>query len=50
LARAVVKNLFPFVAEELKGNFELEDALRFGTLPAIYQKGEKAFENVSRVI
>ena len=34
--RAFVYNLFPFSAFELKDEFELEVALRWGTLPAVY--------------
>lgn len=33
--RAVERRLFPFVAEELKDQFDLQEALRFGTLPPI---------------
>lgn len=33
--RALERNLFPFTYSELKGNFDLEHVLRFGTLPPI---------------
>jgi predicted AAA+ superfamily ATPase len=34
--RAVERHLFPFVHAEIAGTFDLEDALRFGTLPAVH--------------
>ena len=37
-ARAVERHLFPLVYEELKDRFHLEEALRFGTLPALLGK------------
>jgi predicted AAA+ superfamily ATPase len=36
--RAVERHLFPFVRAEIAEAFDLEDALRFGTLPALYGK------------
>lgn len=36
--RAVERHLFPFVYEEIKSAFDLETALRFGTLPAVWDK------------
>lgn len=38
--RAVQRFLFPFVYQEIQEEFDLEDVLRFGSLPAIYQKTE----------
>lgn len=40
-ARAVERHLFPLVVEELKGQFHLEEALRFGTLPALLGKSRE---------
>ena len=34
--RVFVYNLFPLTAPELEGAFNLEDALRWGTLPGVY--------------
>jgi len=34
--RAFVNNLYPFCVDELSGSFNLEHALRWGTLPKIY--------------
>jgi predicted AAA+ superfamily ATPase len=34
--RALVKNIFPLLPEEIGEAFDLEDALRFGTIPLIY--------------
>jgi predicted AAA+ superfamily ATPase len=42
--RAVERFLFPFVYAEIAGSFELESALRFGTLPAIH--GRPASEQI----
>lgn len=41
--RALVKNLYPFLPAELGADFDLEDALRFGTIPLIFtsEKTEK---------
>lgn len=39
--RAVQRFLFPFVYQEIQEEFDLEDVLRFGSLPAIYQKTER---------
>jgi predicted AAA+ superfamily ATPase len=41
--RAVERRLFPFVHAEIAGSFDLEEALRFGTLPAVHglPTGEK---------
>lgn len=39
--RAVQRFLFPFIYQEFEDNFELEDVLRFGSLPSIYEKNEK---------
>lgn len=36
--RAVVRYLFPFVYDEIQAQFELDHALLFGTLPAIFGK------------
>lgn len=38
--RAVERYLFPFVQAEVSDSFALEDALRFGTLPAIFGKSQ----------
>ncbi|OHD75179.1 MAG: hypothetical protein A2177_06620 [Spirochaetes bacterium RBG_13_68_11] len=42
--RAVERQLFPFVHAEIANTFDLEDALRFGTLPAVHGRpdAEKA--------
>lgn len=40
--RAFVYNLFPFVAFELGEHFDLDDALRYGTLPTIYALDDDA--------
>jgi predicted AAA+ superfamily ATPase len=34
--RALVKNIFPLLPEEIGAAFDLEDALQFGTIPLIY--------------
>ena len=34
--RAVTRHLFPFIYQEITNDFELEDVLRFGSLPAVY--------------
>ena len=34
--RARVRNLFPFVSEELGGHFNLGRVLNFGSLPPVY--------------
>ena len=36
--RAVERRLYPFVYEEIKDDFRLDDALLFGTLPAVFGK------------
>ena len=36
VGRAFVYNLFPLTVPELEDAFDLEDALRWGTLPGIY--------------
>lgn len=38
--RAVEKNLFPLTWDELGNTFDLDDALRFGTLPSLCGKNE----------
>lgn len=38
--RAVERYLFPFLYEEIQDRFTLEDALRYGTLPAIFGKND----------
>ena len=38
--RAVERRLFPLVYEEIKDRFKLEEALRFGTLPALIDKSQ----------
>lgn len=38
--RAVERFLFPFIYSETKKDFELDDVLRFGSLPSVYGKGE----------
>lgn len=39
--RASQRFLFPFVYQEIPDEFDLEDVLRFGSLPAIYQKSKQ---------
>ncbi len=39
--RAVERFLFPFIYLEVEENFDLEEILRFGSLPSIYGKNEK---------
>ena len=39
--RAVERHLFPLVVEELKGQFHLEEALRFGSLPPVLGKSKE---------
>lgn len=39
--RAVQRYLFPFIYDEIKDSFNLEDVLQFGTLPAIYGKSRE---------
>ncbi|MBI5400317.1 ATP-binding protein [Candidatus Saganbacteria bacterium] len=39
--RAVERFLFPFIYFEIEQNFELEDILRFGSLPSVYGKNEQ---------
>jgi len=36
--RAVERHLFPFVYQEIKNSFDLDEILQFGSLPAIYGK------------
>lgn len=36
--RAVVRELFPFVYAEIPDRFDLEEILRFGTLPAVFEQ------------
>jgi uncharacterized protein len=36
--RAIERRLYPFVYEELKEKFVLEDILRFGSLPPVIEK------------
>jgi len=36
--RAVERHLFPFTAKELGARFDLESALKYGTLPSIFDK------------
>lgn len=37
--RALTESLFPFIANELGSNFDLEDSLKFGNLPAVVTAG-----------
>jgi predicted AAA+ superfamily ATPase len=39
--RAVERQLFPFVHSEIEDSFNLEDVLRFGTLPAVHGKPDE---------
>ncbi|MBI2067709.1 MAG: ATP-binding protein [Deltaproteobacteria bacterium] len=39
--RAIQRFLFPFIYQEIHDEFDLEDCLRFGSLPAIYKKTER---------
>src|SRR3990167_8098387 len=39
--RAVQRFLFPFVYQEIQDEFDLEDVLRFGSLPVLYQKNRE---------
>ncbi len=39
--RLVQRFLFPFVHEEIKSDFDLENILRFGSLPPVYDKPEE---------
>lgn len=39
--RAVERRLFPFLYEELKEDFDFEEAMRLGTLPALFDKSEE---------
>lgn len=39
--RAVRRHLHPFLPEELGGDFDLDDALRFGTLPIIWTASDR---------
>lgn len=39
--RAVERFLFPFAYQEIPDTFDLEDVLRFGSLPSVYGKKEK---------
>jgi len=39
--RAVERQLFPFVHAEIPGTFDLEEALRFGTLPAVHGRPDE---------
>lgn len=43
--RALVHNLFPLTAPELRDAFVLEDALRWGALPQIYSLADSADKN-----
>lgn len=38
--RAIERFLFPFIYFEIEQGFELEDILRFGSLPSVYGQGE----------
>lgn len=51
--RAVERFLYPFIYSEIKESFDLEEVLRFGSLPSIYGKSEnekidilKAYTNI----
>lgn len=39
--RAVERHLFPFVFEEIKERFDLNDVLMFGALPAVFGKAKR---------
>jgi predicted AAA+ superfamily ATPase len=39
--RALKKKMYPFVPEELGGDFDLNEALRYGTLPTVWQSKSK---------
>lgn len=39
--RASLRTLFPLLPSELDEHFELEDALRYGTLPLVWASGDK---------
>lgn len=39
--RALERFLFPFTYREIENNFELDDVLRFGSLPSVYGKSEQ---------
>ncbi len=39
--RALQRFLFPLLAEELDDRFDLDDALRFGTLPSLFDKTDE---------
>jgi len=39
--RAVERFLFPFIYFEIEKNFELDDVLRFGSLPSVYGRSEQ---------
>lgn len=40
--RALIRNCYPFMAAELKDQFNLEDALQFGTTPVVLSSADKA--------
>ncbi len=40
--RAVTRIMFPFLPEELGSKFDLEETLRFGSIPLIYEAEDKA--------
>lgn len=46
--RALVRTMHPFTASELGSEFDLEHALQFGTLPAIYGLGTRDAADVLR--
>ena len=39
--RALSRTLYPFLPDELSAQFDLEDALRFGTLPVAYESEDR---------
>lgn len=39
--RAVTRTMYPFLPEELGGDFDLESALRFGTIPIVFASEDR---------
>jgi predicted AAA+ superfamily ATPase len=46
--RAVRRELFPFVYREIAGSMQLDEALRFGTLPGIYGRAQDEMADMLR--
>jgi predicted AAA+ superfamily ATPase len=48
--RAIQRNIFPLVSQELGPDFDLERCLRFGTLPLVYTRPELAVQTLEAYV